>query len=289
MIIDQGIQTIENYNKVTQSVLFKEIERASDNFIEKTRVGLNNYVEKWTDDPLHQWSRKIEYPFIYQEISKSAERAGASDSLKILDAGSGVTFFPYFIMEKYKNIDIQCLDMDETYIPMFDYCDSVMNQKVNLCISPMQSTDYKDNEFDVIYSVSVIEHTTDQIIPIINEFKRILKPDGLLILTFDISLDGRMDIPLDESLDLLKSLSRFGFVESMHNNQLTGDLINRKDIYNTEIAIDIDPTSLWARKPNSFRYAYRMIREIFTQRRVYKFPPKLTFYCGTFSNSEKNS
>ena len=285
MNIESGIQTIDNYSKVIESDYYKELESSSDFFIEKTRKGLNNYVEKWTADPFHQWSRKVEYPFIYQEISSVVNNVGINTSLKILDAGSGVTFFPYFIMEKYKNIDIRCLDMDESYIPMFNYCNSVMNKKVKLDISSMQCTKYNDNEFDVIYSVSVIEHTTDYI-SIIKEFRRILKPNGILILTFDISLDGRMDIPVNQSIKLMENLKTNQFVESEHTNHLNRDLINREDIYNTEIALDIDPKSLWAPKPNFLLYVYRMIKEIFYHKRLYKFPSALTFYCSTFYNSK---
>jgi len=285
MNIESGIQTIDNYKKVIESDCYKEVESSSDFFIEKTRKGLNNYVEKWTGDPFHQWSRKVEYPFIYQEISNVVNNVGVDKSLKILDAGSGVTFFPYFIMEKYKNIDVKCLDMDESYIPMFNYCNSVMNKKVKLDISSMQCTEYSDNEFDVIYSVSVIEHTTDYI-SIIKEFRRILKPDGVLILTFDISLDGRMDVPVNQSIELLGNLKNNQFVECEHTNHLNNDLINRKDIYNTEIAIDIDPKSLWAPKPSFLLYVYRMIKEIYYHKRLYKFPTALTFYCSKFYNTK---
>ena len=285
MNIKHGIQTIDNFNNTIKGDSYKKLERASDSFIEKTKGGMGSYFKKWTGGSFHQWSRKGEYPFIYQEISNFVD-SKSSKNLKILDAGSGVTFFPYYIMEKHKEINIRCLDMDESYVPLFEYCNFKMKKKLNLDISSMQNTEYGDNEFDVIYSISVIEHTTEYT-SIIKEFRRILKPDGLLILTFDISIDGIMDIPINKSIELLGDLNKYGFTESDHSNHLDFGLVDRKDIYNTKLALDIDSKSLWAPKPNFLLYIYRVIKEFFNHRRLYQFPPELTFYCSTFFNSKK--
>jgi ubiquinone/menaquinone biosynthesis C-methylase UbiE len=53
----------------------------------------------------------------------------------------------------------------------------------------------------------VLEHCDDYS-AIVDEFHRVLCPGGLLALTFDISLDGRWEIPRAKAEDLLRDVTR---------------------------------------------------------------------------------
>jgi ubiquinone/menaquinone biosynthesis C-methylase UbiE len=59
----------------------------------------------------------------------------------------------------------------------------------------------------VIACISVLEHTSNYG-EIIREFARVLRPGGLLVLTFDLSLDGKFELPKDRAADLLKEIQR---------------------------------------------------------------------------------
>ena len=49
------------------------------------------------------------------------------------------------------------------------------------------------NHFDIIYCLSVLEHTRGYP-EILLELRRVLRPGGTLVVTFDLSLDGDSDI-----------------------------------------------------------------------------------------------
>jgi hypothetical protein len=44
----------------------------------------------WARDPLHQLSRQFEYPYAFERLLETSKTGK-----KVLDAGSGITFFPY--------------------------------------------------------------------------------------------------------------------------------------------------------------------------------------------------
>ena len=71
----------------------------------------------------------------------------------------------------------------------------------------LQKMPFQDAQFDVLFCVSVLEHTDDYK-SIVEEFHRVLKPGGLVVLTFDINLEdtGRVSPARAQNLlDLLQS------------------------------------------------------------------------------------
>ena len=64
---------------------------------------------------------------------------------------------------------------------------------------------YEDNFFDMVYCISVLEHT-ENYENVIEEFHRVIKPGGLLLLTFDIDLSGKRDLSPEKSIRLLEML-----------------------------------------------------------------------------------
>ena len=58
---------------------------------------------------------------------------------------------------------------------------------------------------DAICCISVLEHTSNYS-EILDEFLRVLKPGGLLALTFDLSLDGKFELPKAQAKQLLREI-----------------------------------------------------------------------------------
>lgn len=56
--------------------------------------------------------------------------------------------------------------------------------ELNITIGDVRNLDFPDNYFDGYWSVGVIEHFYDGYDPIINEMKRVLKPGGVLFISF---------------------------------------------------------------------------------------------------------
>ena len=206
MTMEQGIIKINEYNKLIESNLFRKMERFSNRFLNTNKIALKDYMIKWVKDPLHQWSRQWEYPFVFERIKEYyKKRSNKSNNLKILDAGSGITFFPYYIKSEFGKTEIYCCDRDASLASTYKKVSNTMKKKINFEKQKIHNLRYPDNTFDAIYCISVLEHTKNYE-EIMKEFKRVLKPGGILIVTFDIALEGDADIPLKKAEKFVNSL-----------------------------------------------------------------------------------
>jgi ubiquinone/menaquinone biosynthesis C-methylase UbiE len=76
---------------------------------------------------------------------------------------------------------------------------------------------FKENTFDLAYSVSILEHIPD--FPrALQEVSRVLKPGGVFVLTFDISRTPGQDILVDEVGSLFGQILSSGFAEVRHSD-----------------------------------------------------------------------
>lgn len=97
---------------------------------------------------------------------------------KILDAGCGDGRFIYEIRNKCKNI--YGVDYSENAIKFA----RVFNPNANLTVSNLTKLNYKDGFFDKIVAIEVLEHISKkELHEVINEFKRVLKNKGKLLIT----------------------------------------------------------------------------------------------------------
>jgi len=129
--------------------------------------------------------------------------------LKIIDAGSGVTFFPYFVCDHLPGAQVVCIDSNPSYPPMFEAINKATpGARVTFSNGMLQKLQMPDASIDVICCISVLEHT-DNYGEIVREFARVLKRGGLLVLTFDLSLDGKFELRKDVAQDLLNHVSEF--------------------------------------------------------------------------------
>lgn len=180
----------DNYGKT-----FHFLEKEQEYFFNKYFNLVNEeYFSKWPKDTLHWWSRIWEYPYVYYHIKKHLDKISNKESCKILDFGAGVNFFLFAVANLGSNVS--CLDIDELCIESLLKIKSVKNE---LNITPVLSKGsylpFEDNSFDIIYSVSVFEHLAD-LKSIILEIKRVLKKNGILIITFDVSLNDNYELTL---------------------------------------------------------------------------------------------
>jgi SAM-dependent methyltransferase len=142
-----------------------------------------------------------------------------AERLRVMDAGSGVTYFPYFVHENLPQARFDCVDYDDSYAPLF----AAINLReeeltpgkgtiVRFVQATLQQLPLNDGELDAIVCISVLEHT-DNYGQIIDEFLRVLRPGGLFVLTFDLSLDDKFTLPRAEAERLLDTLQSKFVVE----------------------------------------------------------------------------
>ncbi len=265
-----GVPTNSDYRSLIKSDKFREMEKFSEDFLSINKKFLGRYARRWVSDPLHQWSRQWEYPYAFSRIESSLQ---TKESKNILDAGSGITFFPYFIKSLYPATDIYCVDSDPELENIYQRINAHREEKVNFSCSDLKKLPFTSEQFDTIYCVSVLEHTEDYS-GIIQGFYKLLKPGGKLVITFDLSLDGTRDISVEKGTQLLKSLT--GTFEDWEATPL--DLhatLLTPDIFTTHTAKEVDPNLLPWTLP---RFVYRF--NAFMRGASFgTWPPLLTVFC----------
>lgn len=103
---------------------------------------------------------------------------------KLLDAGTGIGYFlPSLAKQAAKVMAIDSTDFSLKYARSMARKRKLNN--INFKKMPVESLDFKDNQFEVIVCMSVLEHVLPKNLDqVVKEFKRILKPGGVLIAGF---------------------------------------------------------------------------------------------------------
>jgi SAM-dependent methyltransferase len=206
--IESGIPVLAEYDRELSNPLFRRMEQFSDGFLAKNGSLLDAFVKTWVRDPLHQWSRRWEYPFAYECLNAGF---GGRAGVRILDAGSGVTFFPYFLTSENPGWQVAACDYDTRFQEIFarlkENGGETSGGNVSFTAADMRALPFKAASFDAVYCISVLEHTGEYP-KILDEFSRILKPGGRLILTFDISLDGYLQLDRAQAGHFLEEVGR---------------------------------------------------------------------------------
>ena len=121
---------------------------------------------------------------------------------KILDVGAGWSLFPLYLAQRSGNID--SIDTDERQMKLLSPAlAEILKLKVNYFVDNALHLSAKDNTYDYVFCISVLEHLeeeTDKGKPVnwhknkldriaIREFLRVIKPGGRVILTLDYASD----------------------------------------------------------------------------------------------------
>ncbi|MEY8001761.1 methyltransferase domain-containing protein [Clostridium sp. Mt-5] len=163
------------------------IDKKSSRFIVTTDEKKTECLLKFPND---WWSRCYEYAWASNFLEKNDT---------CLDAACGVPHpFKFYLASICKNvyacdIDTDILDKNKILSRVSQYFDEEdvkkaekYINKINLSNSSLTNLPYEDNKFDKVYCISVLEHlSNDDKEESINEFYRVLKKDGLLVLTID--------------------------------------------------------------------------------------------------------
>ena len=203
-----GLAALSDLKTPEWRELFDELEREQNTF-EAYEGKFRSREYKWPRDPLHTWSRIWEYPYIFYHLRSLRSRWSVRQRPKVVDLGSGVTFFPFAVARL--GFDVTCLDIDPI-------CEKDLNAAISLIHHAPGNVSFRliedsrlpaeDSEVNVIYCISVLEHIRD-VETTISETARILKQGGLLILSFDIDLRGDQQLGVAEYGRLQEALARY--------------------------------------------------------------------------------
>jgi len=128
------------------------------------------------------YSRIWEYPWLWLQLSP-LEARGA----RILDIGSETSPFPWFLGKR--GLEVIVSDVTANYWRAWRRAEKRLGVSVDKRILDAQDLDLPTAGLDVYLSVSVMEHVPDKA-EAIAEAARVLRPGGLLVMTFDICEPG---------------------------------------------------------------------------------------------------
>ena len=235
---------LEAHLKSEEYARHVEFNRA---FLEKNDAAMSQYGKLWAKDTFRLWSRRWEYPFVTQRVIRFAQEQSTDSTLRLLDAGSGVTFFPYYIRREIRQSEVTCFDSNSSYHPMFAAVNATMGEtNVKFVEGLLQKLPFPDDSFDAVCCISVLEHTANYS-EILDEFARVLRPGGLLVLTFDLSLDGKFELPRGVAAELLTEISKKFNVragDDLHKELNRMDDPARERILTTDYIRDTQPDLL---------------------------------------------
>jgi len=163
---------------------------------------------KWPHDSLHTWSRIWEYPYVYHHTSSLKSAWKGSEMPRVVDFGSGCTFFPFSVARL--GCDVICADIDRVCVEDVGRAASLISTApgtVRGCLINGGTLPVKDETVDLIYCISVLEHVND-FGPVIREMGRVLKPGAWLVLTVDLDLIGGTELGVETFDKMLVELDR---------------------------------------------------------------------------------
>jgi hypothetical protein len=120
-----------------------------------------------------------------------------------------------------------------------------------------------------------LEHTQDYS-RILEEFARVVRPGGTVIVSFDISLDGDRDISISGAIDLLGQASKIFESISIGNAREILLASTWGDSFTTKQAQKLDPSLLPWRYPSIL---YKIKSRITNGKALMHWPPRLAFCC----------
>jgi SAM-dependent methyltransferase len=215
MSIRSGIPRIGDVDRLVQTPLYRRYIDYNNAFLARHDKALRGYGRHWGQDPFGLWSRRYEYPYVGEKVLDFARSQPPDRDLAILDAGSGVTFFDYFLGDELPNARVVCVDYDNSYHAMFKAInDATPGSRVRFVEAPLQNLPQPDGAFDSVCCLSVLEHT-DHYGQIIKEFSRVVRTGGQLVLTFDLSLDGKFPLSREQASDLLAHVSEYFTIQDI--------------------------------------------------------------------------
>lgn len=269
-----GVPRFSDYLSSLSGPLFMELSEYSTQWLAQHEKILRPYANKWVKDPLMQWSRKWEYPYIANHLC----RLRGSSNVRVLDAGSGVTFLPFWYAATNPRATVCAVDSDPEFTSLYEAINSGSPNRVHFTPGDLAALPFDDASLNVIYCISVLEHTVNPE-AIIEEFRRVLAEQGLLFLTIDLSIDGLNDISLERASGLLE-LVECHFSGAGHTG-IPGTAELDDSLTTWKVAASRAAELPWGRPSMRARVA-----NLLRRRRVESgSPPLLTIYCGAWTKN----
>lgn len=148
------------------------------------------------------WTHQERYKYILEKILKIKENLSAK-TIKALDIGC----YPYHLGKIMEDLKFEVYGISSSHEPIKD------NPRIKILNIETDIFPYPDNFFDLILFTEVIEHLLRSPLGVFKEIKRVLKPDGRVILT---------------TPNVLRSINRFSLLFGRNIYPLNKDYYDEK-------------------------------------------------------------
>ena len=189
------------------------------------------YWEKFSEEEIQSWSKS----FMVEtgEVIRKWQEAGVK---RMLDVGAGQG---HYSMRFARNgFDVDALDINEFSMQRLDKLAKEQNLNIKTVTADARKMPYADNTFDAVIAIQVINLAgCDNVVPMLNEICRVLKPNGQVWFTLDAM--ENMNIEHDNSRKDSASLpedrydSEYCLFDAEKIRTMISPIINAKNIFKT--------------------------------------------------------
>jgi len=187
------------------------MEMFSDEFVRSHASVLKHYYkEVWGGDLLHIMVRPWEYLYAFLRIEEALTRYTQSEEIKVMDMGSGLTFFPFWLAHSHPKVRIMALDSDSSFDPLFKSIlaeEKKYEDRVYYVDDDPITTKARREKFDIIYGISSIAQMTNYQ-KMIQNIKDLLNPGGTFVVTFELSIDHQHEVGEERALAFICELNK---------------------------------------------------------------------------------
>lgn len=146
-------------------------------------------------------SKRWEYPW-------ALSQAELDEGSFVLDAGCGASIFPVYLAKLGHRVAGLDLEVPRGLDHMHDV-------EVDYCQGELTELPFENESFDRIFCISVIEHLGHEGAPAaLEEMRRVLKPNGRLLITTDFYEDAEAEIYYEKDGDRFPV--NWGFYDAEH-------------------------------------------------------------------------
>jgi SAM-dependent methyltransferase len=196
-----GYALLTDFDDVEYSGVIQAMEAFQLNFLGRTRSiwGRDFPIP---GDALGHYSRQWEYPYVWTNISHLGHGA------RILDVGSGITFFPFMLTAA--GFQIECCDADDELdlADRFRRAGKMTGLGTEFTAGSLGEVGYQRGAFDAAICVSVLEHVDRAArAEMVDAFTAVVRPGGRLVVTCDVDLGRNDGLFIEDVAELFDQLS----------------------------------------------------------------------------------
>ena len=141
--------------------------------------GVNAFSESHNLRVFSNWSKIWEYPWLWYTGLKEIDLSRS----RILDIGSEISPFPW--LASIQGAKVTMVEVTTEWVGHWQELKAKLCTEIDWYIVSSEKLPFKDETFDVVTSFSVVEHQPNKQAAV-DEIVRVLKPGGLLAISFDI-------------------------------------------------------------------------------------------------------